>query len=199
MEDALAKGVTTTDGTPGATEEPAKPAAPPKSAHPAGDERGKKLSKVPIPPEAPDFGARMEALAALGEEASACTKCGLCETRTKVVYGSGTARTGVMFIGEAPGADEDRQGLPFVGRAGKLLDQIIDAVGFDRSDVMAFLESDRGLAEVAAELDFANDNGITAVPTYVVNGQWAIPGAQEPETFAQVLRKMAGQAVTQQS
>jgi predicted DsbA family dithiol-disulfide isomerase len=72
-------------------------------------------------------------------------------------------------------------------------------VGFDRSDVMAFLESDRGLAEVAAELDFANDNGITAVPTYVVNGQWAIPGAQEPETFAQVLRKMAGQAVTQQS
>jgi predicted DsbA family dithiol-disulfide isomerase len=72
-------------------------------------------------------------------------------------------------------------------------------VGFDRSDVMAFLESDRGLAEVAAELDFANDNGITAVPTYVINGQWAIPGAQEPETFAQVLRKMAGQAVTQQS
>jgi predicted DsbA family dithiol-disulfide isomerase len=72
-------------------------------------------------------------------------------------------------------------------------------VGFDRRDVMAFLESDRGLAEVAAELDFANDNGITAVPTYVVNGQWAIPGAQEPETFAQVLRKMAGQAVTQQS
>ena len=72
-------------------------------------------------------------------------------------------------------------------------------VGFDRGDVMAFLESDRGVADVAAELELAHDNGITAVPTYVVNGQWAIPGAQEPETFAQVLRKMADQAVAQQS
>jgi predicted DsbA family dithiol-disulfide isomerase len=70
-------------------------------------------------------------------------------------------------------------------------------VGFDRSDVMAFLRSDRGMADVAAELEVAHDNGITAVPTYVLNGQWAIPGAQEPETFAKVLRKMADQAVAQ--
>ncbi len=55
--------------------------------------------------------------------------------------------------------------------------------------------SDRGVAEVRAELDVAHDNGITAVPTYVINGRWAIPGAQEPETFAQVLRKMADQAL----
>lgn len=67
-------------------------------------------------------------------------------------------------------------------------------VGFERDSVMAFLSSDRGVAEVRAELDVAHDNGITAVPTYVINGRWAIPGAQEPETFAQVLRKMAGQA-----
>jgi predicted DsbA family dithiol-disulfide isomerase len=67
-------------------------------------------------------------------------------------------------------------------------------VGFDRDSIMVFLSSDRGVAEVRAELDVAHDNGITAVPTYVINGRWAIPGAQEPETFAQVLRKMADQA-----
>jgi len=68
-------------------------------------------------------------------------------------------------------------------------------VGFDRDEIVAFLSSDRGTEEVAAELALAHENGITAVPTYVINGQWAIPGAQEPETFAQVLRKMAAQAV----
>jgi predicted DsbA family dithiol-disulfide isomerase len=71
-------------------------------------------------------------------------------------------------------------------------------VGFDRDAVREFLASDRGTDEVRAELDVANDNGITAVPTYVINGRWAIPGAQEPETFAQVLRKMADQAVAEQ-
>lgn len=64
-------------------------------------------------------------------------------------------------------------------------------VGFDRSEVLEFLDSDRGTTEVADELRFAHENGITAVPTYVVDGKWAIPGAQDPETFAQVLRKMA--------
>ena len=81
-----------------------------------------------------------------------------------------------------------------VGDPGVLADCAAE-VGFDRSDVMAFLASDRGLADVTAELDHARDNGITAVPTYVIDGQWAIPGAQEPETFAKVLRKMADQAV----
>ena len=71
-------------------------------------------------------------------------------------------------------------------------------VGFDRVAVYEFLASGRGTDEVRAELDVASDNGITAVPTYVVNGRWAIPGAQEPETFAQVLRKMADQAVAEQ-
>lgn len=72
-------------------------------------------------------------------------------------------------------------------------------VGFDRDTVSEFLASGRGTDEVRAELDLAGSNGITAVPTYVVNGRWAIPGAQEPETFAQVLRKMADQAVAEQS
>jgi predicted DsbA family dithiol-disulfide isomerase len=67
-------------------------------------------------------------------------------------------------------------------------------VGFDRAEIEQFLESDRGVSEVQAELEEARTNGITAVPTYVLNGQWAIPGAQDPETFAQVLRKMAAKA-----
>jgi len=67
-------------------------------------------------------------------------------------------------------------------------------VGYDRDEIVGFLASDRGTDEVAAELAHAYENGITAVPTYVINGQWAIPGAQEPETFAQVLGKMAAQA-----
>ena len=68
-------------------------------------------------------------------------------------------------------------------------------LGFDRSDVVTFLDSDRGVAEVDAELRHAHENGITAVPTYVLNGMWAVPGAQEPETFAQVLDKMAVKAL----
>jgi predicted DsbA family dithiol-disulfide isomerase len=72
-------------------------------------------------------------------------------------------------------------------------------IGFDHDEVEKFLASGRGADEVHAELGVASTNGITAVPTYVVNGRWAIPGAQEPETFAQVLRKMAGQALVEQA
>ena len=69
-------------------------------------------------------------------------------------------------------------------------------VGFDRAEAVRFLESDEGGEEVRAELIGAQQNGITAVPTYVLNGQWAIPGAQEADTFAQVLRKIAVKATT---
>jgi DNA polymerase len=61
-------------------------------------------------------------------EARACTKCGLCTTRTNAVPGVGSARTGIVFVGEAPGADEDRLGEPFVGRAGELLTKMIAAM-----------------------------------------------------------------------
>ncbi len=67
-------------------------------------------------------------LAQVADEVRACTKCGLCQTRTKAVPGVGTARGGIVFVGEAPGADEDRLGEPFVGRAGQLLDRIIQAM-----------------------------------------------------------------------
>lgn len=76
-----------------------------------------------------------KALEELKASALACRKCALAESRTQVVFGRGAGRRGVMFIGEAPGADEDRLGLPFVGRAGKLLDALLAEIGLDRDDV----------------------------------------------------------------
>jgi DNA polymerase len=112
------------------TTEPSKPA--PKA--PASRET-KKLPRIPIETDLVGYDDRMQKLSVLAQEASGCRKCGLCETRTQVVFARGQARNRVMFIGEAPGADEDRQGAPFVGRAGKLLDQIIDATGFQRDEI----------------------------------------------------------------
>lgn len=63
-------------------------------------------------------------------------------------------------------------------------------VGFDRDEVLAFLDSDRGTAEVRADLAQAAELGISAVPTYVVNGVWAVPGAQDSDTFVTVLRRV---------
>jgi uracil-DNA glycosylase family 4 len=67
-------------------------------------------------------------------EVLACSKCGLHRTRKSVVFGEGNLRSRLMFVGEAPGADEDRQGRPFVGRAGQLLTKIIAAMGLQRED-----------------------------------------------------------------
>jgi uracil-DNA glycosylase len=80
-------------------------------------------------------GERREELVALYREASGCLRCALHETRTKVVFGAGNADADLMFVGEAPGQQEDLQGLPFVGRAGKLLDDLIGEIGLTRSDV----------------------------------------------------------------
>jgi len=67
--------------------------------------------------------------------ALACRKCALCETRTTVVFGEGAPDAPLMFVGEAPGRDEDRSGRPFVGRAGQLLTDMIAAMGFRREEV----------------------------------------------------------------
>jgi DNA polymerase len=80
-------------------------------------------------------GERRADLVELFHEASGCVRCPLHQGRTKVVFGSGNANSDLMFVGEAPGMHEDLQGLPFVGRAGKLLDQLLEEVGFQRSDV----------------------------------------------------------------
>lgn len=82
-----------------------------------------------------DAAARREQLVELYREVSACTRCPLHETRTKAVFGAGHANADLMFVGEAPGAEEDRQGLPFVGRAGKLLTQLLEEIGLTRDDV----------------------------------------------------------------
>lgn len=71
----------------------------------------------------------------LKNECAACRKCALAETRTNIVFGVGKENADLMFVGEAPGADEDASGIPFVGRAGKLLNSYLDAVGISRDDV----------------------------------------------------------------
>lgn len=78
---------------------------------------------------------RREQLVALYKEVSVCTRCPLHETRTKTVFGAGNADADLMFVGEAPGAEEDRQGLPFVGRAGQLLNQLLEEIGLSREEV----------------------------------------------------------------
>ena len=78
---------------------------------------------------------RREQLVELFKEVQRCEKCPLHETRTKVVFGAGNADADLMFVGEAPGAEEDRQGLPFVGRAGQLLNQLLEEIGLSREGV----------------------------------------------------------------
>jgi DNA polymerase len=68
-------------------------------------------------------------------EALACTACALCETRTNVVFGEGSRDSDLVFVGEAPGHDEDQSGRPFVGRAGQLLTKMIGAMGYQRDEV----------------------------------------------------------------
>ncbi len=72
---------------------------------------------------------------ALRDRVAACTACELHRTRTQTVFGVGSQQARLMVIGEAPGADEDRQGEPFVGRAGQLLNAMLRAIGLERSDV----------------------------------------------------------------
>jgi uracil-DNA glycosylase len=105
-----------------------------------------------IPEQRPEAGATVNALAGLGEKTGPpqiipdlfpqdrgtdslpailedigdCKRCTLCEGRNKIVFGSGNSQAGLVFVGEGPGADEDEQGLPFVGRAGQLLTQMIE-------------------------------------------------------------------------
>jgi uracil-DNA glycosylase family 4 len=82
-----------------------------------------------------DAEARRQALVEVYNEASICERCPLSETRNRVVFGAGNADADLMFVGEAPGAEEDRQGLPFVGRAGAFLTELLEGIGMRREDV----------------------------------------------------------------
>ncbi len=78
---------------------------------------------------------RAKLLDELRKKVLQCEGCGLCKTRHNVVFGEGSPESKILFIGEAPGGDEDMQGRPFIGRAGKVLDRVIQSVGFKREDL----------------------------------------------------------------
>ncbi|HVS20914.1 MAG TPA: uracil-DNA glycosylase [Pyrinomonadaceae bacterium] len=93
------------------------------------------LFVVPAPPQQ-SLTRSSETLEDIWRDIGDCTRCGLCEGRTQVVNTHGNPKARLMFIGEAPGADEDAQGKPFVGRAGQLLTKIIEAIGLKREEVL---------------------------------------------------------------
>ncbi len=101
---------------------------------PASADRLQSLGLVPYrlrtrTPTAP------QAWGALDSEVARCTRCALCESRTRTVFGAGAIDAELMIVGEAPGAEEDRRGEPFVGRAGQLLDAMLQAAGWGREQV----------------------------------------------------------------
>jgi len=107
---------------------PSKPAGPEEPA----------LFELPSPPRAPlttEAWGSAEGLDDLNRQICTCMKCPLGGTRTKFVFGVGNPHATLMLIGEAPGADEDAQGEPFVGRAGQLLNKILEAIHFKREEV----------------------------------------------------------------
>ncbi|MFZ0638567.1 MAG: uracil-DNA glycosylase [Candidatus Acidiferrales bacterium] len=109
--------------------------------------RAKLQASVPAQPAAPlpviksaslfeaDQRIENDSLERIREDIGDCKRCRLCEQRNKIVFGAGNARAELVFVGEGPGRDEDIQGLPFVGRAGKLLTQMIEAMGLKRDGV----------------------------------------------------------------
>ena len=99
------------------------------SQAPSSVSRSKRTSSLP-PPMPPSIVAP-RALPVLMEDVKSCKQCGLHETRTNTVFSRGNIEAELCFIGEAPGADEDAEGMPFVGRAGQLLDKMIRAMGLD--------------------------------------------------------------------
>ncbi len=100
--------------------------AAPARAEPAGGE-GSAADEGPVPAAA--------VLSSFHDEICECTRCPLGHTRNRFVFGSGNPEAGIMFVGEAPGEEEDRQGLPFVGPAGRFLTRIIEAMELSREEV----------------------------------------------------------------
>jgi uracil-DNA glycosylase family 4 len=91
----------------------------------------------PAPAEGPALSRdeRIERIAQAMARAEACRECALGAGRNKLVYGDGDPEARIVFVGEAPGADEDASGIPFIGRAGKMLVKMVQAIGFERSEV----------------------------------------------------------------
>ena len=85
--------------------------------------------------QATDSSDKNATLRIISDDIGDCTRCRLHKGRNKIVFGTGNVNADIMFVGEGPGADEDEQGLPFVGRAGQLLNNMINAMGLKREDV----------------------------------------------------------------
>jgi uracil-DNA glycosylase len=140
-------------------EEPAAPTRPPQSGQSAAGETAQTSSEQtemakkkypdadPPPPQETLFGtitpqdeeslpSSNETLEDIRRDIGECMRCPLCQSRTRIVNSEGNPKARLMFIGEAPGADEDATGRPFVGRAGQLLNKIIEAIGLKREDIM---------------------------------------------------------------
>lgn len=92
-------------------------------------------SETPAPERAEVSASDREQLSAIAEDLRDCRRCPLQTSRTNIVFGEGNPHARLLFVGEGPGFDEDRQGRPFVGRAGKLLDKMIRAMGMERKEV----------------------------------------------------------------
>jgi len=107
-------------------------AATPTAATPAAATPAAGASESARPATAEERRVR---LAVLAEQVNTCTRCRLHETRNNTVFSRGSSEAELVFVGEGPGADEDRQGLPFVGAAGQLLDKMVAAMGYNRDDV----------------------------------------------------------------
>lgn len=98
-------------------------------------QEGPRVSEIPTVESTPRAADPAIRLAEIREELGECTRCKLAAGRKKIVFGVGNPRAKLMFVGEGPGAEEDSRGEPFVGRAGKKLDEMIQAIGLQRSEV----------------------------------------------------------------
>ena len=114
---------------------PAASPAPSPASSPAPITRGPARVATSASPAALDPIARNVRLEVISREVASCTRCVLHATRTQTVFSRGSSSAELMFIGEGPGADEDAQGVPFVGKAGQLLDKMIVAMGYAPADV----------------------------------------------------------------
>jgi DNA polymerase len=111
----------------------AAPAAPePVAPEPSAAAAGSALSAAPVPAGAAPAPAPGAELETLRERVLSCKACGLAEGRQRAVFGQGVANPVVLVVGEGPGAEEDRQGLPFVGASGQLLDKMLASIGLSR-------------------------------------------------------------------
>jgi DNA polymerase len=130
-------------GVPLAAAAPKKPpaAAPvvPPPSPPPRPATSEVMTMTPLDPpdedRAPGAPRGAAGLQLVREELGDCKRCKLCTTRTNIVFGVGNPDANLVFVGEAPGADEDAQGEPFVGKAGQLLTKMIEAMGYARGDV----------------------------------------------------------------